>query len=294
MRLAAIDIGSNAVRLLINDIHPWQDGEYDYTKLSFVRVPLRLGFDVFDQGFISNKKISKLADTLNAFKLLMSVYDVEDYRICATSAMRDAQNAPEIIRKIKQETGLQIDVITGTQEARMLFEAFPPNASLNNPRLVYIDVGGGSTEISLYENKTCVLNQSFNVGTIRLLRNDVVDTDWPVMKKFVKENILPGPQALAIGSGGNINKVFSLVKRKKDKPLDAELLNDYFKQMHDMSVEERMHHFDLRADRADVIVPALKIYTAILRWGGIDKILVPQIGLSDGIVHHLFQEKRNA
>lgn len=294
MRLAAIDIGSNAVRLLINDIHPWHEGETDFTKLSFVRVPLRLGFEVFDQGIISEKKINDLADTLKAFQLLMKVYEVEDYRICATSAMRDARNAPDIVKRIKQQTGLSIEILTGHQEARMLFEAFPPNASLNNPRLVYVDVGGGSTEISLYENKTCVLNQSFNVGTIRLLRNDVADTDWPLMKKFVKDHILPGPQALAIGSGGNINKVFSLAKRKKDKPLDAELLNDYFKQMQAMTVEDRMHHFDLRADRADVIVPALKIYTSIMRWGGIDKILVPQIGLSDGIVHHLFHEKRMA
>lgn len=294
MRLAAIDIGSNAIRLLINDIHPWHEGGNDFTKLSFVRVPLRLGFDVFDRGIISEKKIIDLADTLKAFQLLMKVYEVEDYCICATSAMRDAQNASDIIKFIKQQTGLQIDVITGYQEARMLFEAFQPNASLSNPRLVYIDVGGGSTEISLYENKTCLVNQSFNVGTIRLLRNDIADTEWPLMKKFVKENILPGSQALAIGSGGNINKVFSLAKRKKDKPLDAELLNDYFKQMQAMTVEERMHHFDLRADRADVIVPALKIYTAIMRWGGIDKILVPQIGLSDGIIHHLFQQKRKA
>ena len=292
MRLAAIDIGSNAVRLLINDIHPWHEGGNDFTKLSFVRVPIRLGFDVFENGFISDEKVNTLMETLRAFQGLMRVYKVDDYRICATSAMRDAANAQVIIRQVHQQTGLAIQVLTGTEEARILSDAYPDAGDLPYTHRVYIDVGGGSTEISVYHKNACLVNRSFNVGTIRLLKSPLEDTQWDDMKAFVKETILPKSRTIAIGSGGNINKVFSLAKRKKDKPLEAELLNDFYKQLQALSVEDRMHHFDLRADRADVIVPALKIYTAIMRWGNIDKVLVPQIGLSDGIIHRLFSEKK--
>lgn len=293
MRLAAIDIGSNAVRLLINDIHPWHEGGNDYTKLSFVRVPIRLGFDVFETGMISNTKIETLLETLNAFQGLMRVYKVDDYRICATSAMRDAGNSGDIVRKIHDETGLIIQILSGQEEAKMLYAAYPDAAAYPAQRQVYIDVGGGSTEISIYKQSTCIINQSFNVGTIRLLKEANVETAWNEMKTYVKTHILNGPKAIAVGSGGNINKVFSMAKRKKDKPLDLELLNDYYKQLQALTVDERMHHFDLRADRADVIVPALKIYTAIMRWADIDKMLVPQIGLSDGIIHQLFAEKKS-
>lgn len=294
MRLAAIDIGSNAVRLLINDIHPWHEGGNDFTKLSFVRVPIRLGFDVFESGSISSNKTEILLETLKAFQLLMRVYKVDDYRICATSAMRDAANATQIIQHIYDKTGLIIQVLSGQEEAQMLYAAYPDVAQYPAQRHVYIDVGGGSTEISIYKQSTCILNKSFNVGTIRLLKCELAATEWQAMKQFVKDNLPVDLKSMAIGSGGNINKVFSLSKRKKDKPLDLELLHDYYKQLNELSVEDRMHHFDLRADRADVIVPALKIYTAIMRWGHIDKMLVPQIGLSDGIIHQLFEEKKGA
>lgn len=289
MRLAAIDIGSNAVRLLINDITTYKDGSFDYTKVNLVRVPLRLGFDVFEMGIISEKKTLEIIETMKAFKHLMNVYGVKANRACATSAMRDALNAPFIIEEVQKNTGINIEVISGSEEAQILYETHQAeNMDVKNAYL-YIDVGGGSTELTFYNKQNEAIKRSFNIGTIRLLKERIDDKSWDEMKSYVKTNIKSNLPIVAIGSGGNINKIFSLSKRKLGKPLQLDILKSYHKEMSSMSLSERMHKYGFREDRADVIVPALQIYISIMRWAGIDDIFVPQIGLADGIIRILHQ-----
>lgn len=288
MRLAAIDIGSNAARLLIQDITTYKDGSLDYTKVNLLRVPLRLGFDVFESGIISEYKTNELIETLKAYRHLMKVYDVKSYRACATSAMRDAKNGKEIVARVQKEIGLNIEIITGSQEAEILYETHLAEKLDNKSNYLYIDVGGGSTELTLYSNNKVTYKQSFNIGTIRLLKNKVDVAIWDEMKvalkKYCKSN------TVAIGSGGNINKVFSISKRKNGKPLSLDILKEYYKEMNVLSVEERIHKYGFKEDRADVIVPALNIYTTVMRWANISEIFVPQIGLADGIIKLLYKE----
>lgn len=288
MRLAAIDIGSNAARLLIQDITTYKDGSLDYTKVNLLRVPLRLGFDVFESGIISEKKTEELIETLKAYRHLMKVYDVKSYRACATSAMRDAQNGKEIVDRIQKEIGLKIEIISGSQEAEILYETHLAENLDNKSNYLYIDVGGGSTELTLYSKGKVVFKQSFNIGTIRILKDKIEDSTWEEMKialrKYCKSN------TIAIGSGGNINKIFSISKRKNGKPLPIEVLKEYYKEMSALTVEERIHKYGFKEDRADVIVPALNIYTTIMRWANINEIYVPQIGLADGIIKLLHKE----
>jgi exopolyphosphatase/guanosine-5'-triphosphate,3'-diphosphate pyrophosphatase len=288
--LAAIDIGSNAARLLISETSVYKDGTVDFTKLNLLRVPLRLGFDVFDNGFISNEKKQKLIETIKAYKLLMDVYKVEGMKACATSAMRDASNSSEIIREIKQETGITVNVISGQEEANIIYEThIAENLTLNKSYL-YIDVGGGSTEITMFANNHIIFKESFNIGTIRLLHNQVTDDQWEHMKWYVKTHTRDYQPIEAIGSGGNINKIFSISKRKEGKPLGLDLLKDYHKELSNTTLEDRKHLYNLRNDRADVIVPALEIYIAIMRWADADEIYVPKIGLADGLIKMLYKE----
>jgi exopolyphosphatase/guanosine-5'-triphosphate,3'-diphosphate pyrophosphatase len=288
--LAAIDIGSNAARLLITQAAPYQGGGVDYTKLTLLRIPLRLGFDVFNQGFIGEEKVHQFMDTLRAYKLMMQIYKVEAFKACATSAMRDASNGPEILRRAKEEIGLDIRIISGQEEANIIYEThIAENLALNKSYL-YIDVGGGSTELTLFSNNVIVFKESFNIGTIRLLQGNVTDEQWDAMKAFVKEGIKNRGVIEAIGTGGNINKVFSISKRKEGKPLPLDLLRDYYKELNAATIEERMHRYQFRADRADVIVPALQIYISVMRWAGAEEIIVPRIGLADGLVKMLYKE----
>ncbi len=290
MRLAAIDIGSNAARLLIQDITIYKDGSLDFTKVNLVRVPLRLGFDVFEQGFISDTKITMLIETMKAFKHLLLVYEVKEIKVCATSAMRDALNSADIVKQVQELTGLQIEVISGSQEAQILFDTHLADNLDHKFSYLYIDVGGGSTELTLFANNQIKAKQSFNLGTIRLLKNKVEEETWDDLKGFIKTNFKQDKPVAAIGSGGNINKIFSMSKKRIGKPLDIILLRDYYKEMGALSVVERMHKYGFREDRADVIVPALQIYTSVMKWAGIEEIYVPQIGLADGLIKRLYQE----
>ncbi len=290
MNLAAIDIGSNAARLLIADASPYQAGAVDYTKLTLLRIPLRLGVDVFSKGFIGEEKVTQLMDTLRAYKLMMKIYKVKALKACATSAMRDATNGAEIIRRAKEETGVDIKIITGQEEADIVYETHIAENLAFNKSYLYIDVGGGSTELTLFSKNVIVFKESFNIGTIRLLQNKVEDKTWEEMKAFIKNGVKAYGPIEAIGSGGNINKVFSLSKRKEGKPLPIELLRDYHKELAAATVEERMHRYQLRADRADVIVPALQIYISVMRWADAEEINVPKIGLADGLIKMLYKE----
>ena len=290
MILAAIDIGSNAARLLIVDATPYLESDVDYTKLTLLRVPLRLGVDVFSQGFIGEEKVSQFMDTLRAYKLMMKIYKVGALKACATSAMRDASNGEEILRRAEEETGLNIRIITGQEEADILYETHIAENLTYNKSYLYIDVGGGSTELTLFSKGTLIFKESFNIGTIRLLQGKVTDNTWDQMKAFVKNGVRNYGPVEAIGTGGNINKVFSLSKRKEGKPLSLDLLRDYHKELGAATIGERMHRYQLRTDRADVIVPALQIYISVMRWANSEEIYVPKIGLADGLIKMLYKE----
>lgn len=290
MRLAAIDIGSNAARLLISEVTINQLGDPEFLKLNLVRVPLRLGFDVFETGEISKEKTAMILETIKAYKHLLNAYDVKRVKACATSAMRDARNAVDIIRKVKLETGIEIEVISGDLEATLIYENHIAENLSREDSYLYIDVGGGSTELTFFCDGKLVFKKSFNIGTIRLLKDMVTDAHWDEMKEFLKAKTRGYKHVISIGSGGNINKIFSLSKRKEGKPLPLQLLRDYYKELSNFTLQERMHLYRLREDRADVIVPALLIYINVMRWVDCDEIYVPKIGLADGLIQHLYGE----
>ncbi len=292
MKLAAIDIGSNAARLLIDEVIYGPQGIPEFIKVVLVRVPLRLGFDVFDKGEIPSLKVEKIIKTVKAYKLLLDVYDVKHLKACATSAMRDAVNAPEIIKKVKAETGIEIEVISGDQEASMIYENHIAENLDSNESYLYIDVGGGSTELTFFSDGKLVFKKSFDIGTIRLLKNQVTEATWDEMKEFIRTKTKGYHHVTAIGSGGNINKIFSLSKRKEGKPLSIESLRDFYKEFSNLSLQQRISLYKLREDRADVIVPALLIYINLMRWTEAEEIFVPKIGLADGLIHNLYEEVR--
>jgi exopolyphosphatase / guanosine-5'-triphosphate,3'-diphosphate pyrophosphatase len=295
MRLAAIDIGSNAARLLISDVILHDNGKPQFQKLNLVRVPLRLGFDVFERKKISPEKEVMIINTMKAYKYLMDAYGVEHLKAAATSAMRDAQNANEILQRVLEETGISIEVITGDTEASLLYENHIAENLAADHSYLYIDVGGGSTELTFFADNKLVFQRSFNIGTIRLLKKQVDEYMWDDMKDFIKrETKGHTDDMIAIGSGGNINKIFSLSKRKEGKPLQLELLKDYYKEFGSFSLPDRMRVYNMREDRADVIVPALEIYINTMRWANIAEIYVPKIGLADGLIQHLYEELKVA
>jgi exopolyphosphatase/guanosine-5'-triphosphate,3'-diphosphate pyrophosphatase len=292
VRLAAIDIGSNAARLLITDVISGPQGIPDFIKTVLVRVPLRLGFDVFDKGNISPAKVEKLVKTIKSYQLLLDVYEVKHLRACATSAMRDASNAKDIIKKVKAETGIAIEIITGQEEASFIYENHIAENMTSEESYLYVDVGGGSTDITFFSDGKLVFKESFNIGTIRLLKNQVSEAAWDELKEFIRNRTAGYHHVTAIGSGGNINKIFSISKRKEGKPLTLELLRDYYKEFSNLSLEQRISFYKLREDRADVIVPALLIYINVMRWADAEEIFVPKIGLADGLIHNLYEKVR--
>lgn len=290
MKLAAIDIGSNAARLLITEVTETADEHASFNKLNLVRVPLRLGFDVFENKAISKEKTDMLIQTLKAFRHLINAYKVDAVKACATSAMRDASNAKEVLSIIKKETGLDVEVISGDTEANLIYENHIAENMDKDHSYMYIDVGGGSTEISFFSNGVLSYKNSFNIGTIRLLKEAVSEGDWDQMKEEIKSATKGHKEVVSIGSGGNINKIFSMSKKKDGKPLHIELLRDYYKELSSFTIKERINRYNLREDRADVIVPALLIYINAMRWAGSSEIFVPKIGLADGLIHHLWEE----
>ncbi len=293
MRLAAIDIGSNAARLLIADLSDDKTGKLQFNKLNLVRVPLRLGFDVFEKGEISKEKRGMILQTMKAYSHLINAYGVTNTIVCATSAMRDARNSQDIIRKVKMETGLDIEIISGEFEASLIYENHVAEQMDTDHSYLYIDVGGGSTELTFFAEGKLIFKESFNVGTIRILKEMVDDSKWNEIKEYIKLKTKGYKKIVAIGTGGNINKVFSLSKKKDGKPLTIDLLKDYYKEIASFSIEDRINIYKLREDRADVIVPALQIYINVMRWADADEIYVPKIGLADGLIQHLYSQLIN-
>lgn len=288
MRFASIDIGSNAVRLLLCNVYE-QDGEPVFKKAELVRMPIRLGEDVFRTGRISEVKREKLAKTMNAFRLLIETFDAISYRACATAAMREAENGDEVLSFVKKQSGIDIEIIDGKTEAQIIYSNHIEEHLDHEQNYLYIDVGGGSTELTLFVKNQVVASQSFNIGTIRLLHDQVRKETWNDFKDWIKEKTKSHFPLTAIGSGGNINKLFKMADRKENKPLLFSKIQESYYFLKEFTVEQRITILGLNPDRADVIVPATKIFLTVMKTADIDKILVPQIGLSDGIIHILYE-----
>ncbi|MBX3163959.1 MAG: exopolyphosphatase [Bacteroidetes bacterium] len=287
MVFAAIDIGSNAMRLLFCRVYV-VDGKPHFSKEELFRMPIRLGEDVFVNGKISEQKAERLMTTLKGFSELIKAYDVKDYRAVATSAMRDASNGVQIIERIKTETGLNVEIIDGKSEASMVFSNHVEE--LLNPKnaYLYIDVGGGSTELTLYYNSKVISAKSFNIGTVRMLLDKADKQEWEEMKIWLKKNTVGIHPLFAIGSGGNINKIFKMSGKKETKHLSYDKLKGIYEMLCSYTYQERIERLDLKPDRADVIVPAAKIFLTVMKNADIEKVFVPQVGLSDGLVHQLY------
>ena len=290
---AAIDIGSNAVRLLIKEIKEEQ-GKAHFSKVLMLRVPLRLGFDVFDIGK-SQKKGEKYDPADEGFPHLMKIYDVKHCRACATSAMRDAKNGMDIIKQIEKKTGVHIDIIDGQEEAKIIYNNHVEHMEDQKGNYMYVDVGGGSTEINLLSEGQLVCSRSYNIGTVRMLNNAVKDSEWERLKNDLAELAKSYPQTNIIGSGGNINKLYRLAdkKNKKKMTMQVSVLQELHTRLKALSLEERMEQFGMKPDRADVIIPAGEIFLTIANIIGASYIHVPVIGLSDGIIDELYLQNKN-
>ena len=292
LRYAAIDVGSNAVRLLIADITQNENG-FDFKKNTLVRVPLRLGDDAFLDQHISVRKIDDLLKTMVAFKNLMEVYQVSAYLACATSAMREAKNGTEVIALIKERANLNLEIIEGQREANIIYANHIEDNLDINKNYLYIDVGGGSTELSVFVNKVPVASKSFNIGTIRILDNQDKEETWEEMKLWVKEQTKYHKNIAGIGTGGNINKLYRMANEKEGQPLTFLKLKSMYNQLNSHSLKERIQVFNLNPDRADVIIPACEIYITLMKWTGIKQIFVPRVGMVDGIINLLIEENLN-
>ncbi|MDA8138030.1 MAG: exopolyphosphatase [Desulfobacteraceae bacterium] len=289
LKFAAIDIGSNAVRLLLAAV--FETGQNPvFKKISLTRMPIRLGGDAFSLHRISDAKANELVAAMTGFKHLMDAYQPISYQAYATSAMRGAQNGAEICQRVKQACGIQIDIIDGQQEARFIFENHSSDRFGGFKDYLYVDVGGGSTEITLFSGGKIAVSGSFDIGTIRILQKQVAKEQWQQMRHWLKTHVSKKSSMAVIGSGGNINKIFSLAGCKNGRPLVPEKIQKVRQSLSKLSVEQRILRMGLRPDRADVIVPAADIYLYVMQWTGIQKLFVPVVGLADGVVHILYRQ----
>lgn len=292
-KYGAIDIGSNAIRLLIANVIVKDEKETQFKKSSLVRVPIRLGADAFVSGVISEENTTRIIEAMNAFKLLMNVHKVERYKACATSAMREASNGTEVAEKIEEETGVKIDIIGGKEEASIISSTDLDELIQGNNSYLYVDVGGGSTEFTVFSEGEIITSKSFKMGTVRLLNNKkpVNKEIFANVEKWIHKNTKNLKKLSLIGSGGNINKLFKMSGRTEGKPISYIYLNAQYQFLKKMSYQDRIVELSLNPDRADVIIPATKIYLSAMKWSGARKIYVPKIGLSDGIIKSLHYNK---
>ena len=291
MKFASIDIGSNAVRLLFTKV--FEDGSGAvFKKDSLIRMPIRLGKDVFVNQEISKDKIDSLVNTMIAFKYLIDAYKPIDYMACATSAMREAINRKKVVKKIKEKSQIDVEIIDGKREAEIIYANHIAEKLNPKKNYMYIDVGGGSTELTLISSSRVINSQSFNIGTVRILEDKVKKSQWQKMKVWVDKITADYHYIGGIGSGGNINKMFKMSLKDKEEPLTYKNIKSIYKILNSYSFEDRITKLGLRPDRADVIIPAAKIYLSVLKWADIKKLYVPQIGLSDGIIHILYDKQK--
>lgn len=288
MRYAAIDIGSNAIRLLIADIIK-NNGAVSFKKNTLVRVPLRLGDDAFIQQFISERKATDLVKSMRAFRNLMDVYKVSDYMAFATSAMREARNGEDIVRAIKEEADIDLEIINGQKEAKIIYSNHSEENIDKSKNYLYIDVGGGSTELSLFSDGKLMASRSFNIGTIRILDNQDKDETWQEMREFVREHTRMYKSVNGIGTGGNINKLYKMSEEKNGSPLTFLKLKSLYSYLNSFSLKDRINVLGINQDRADVIIPACEIFLSVMKWANMKNIYVPSVGLVDGIIQILIE-----
>lgn len=290
-KLAAIDIGSNAMRLLISNVVEQDGKEPQFNKSSLVRVPIRLGQDAFTVGEISEENIDRMVDAMKAFNLLMKVHKVERYMAFATSAMREAYNAKEVVEIIKKEANINIEIIDGKKEAAIIASSDLHHLLKTDETYLFVDVGGGSTEFTLFSDGKLINSRSFKAGTVRLLNNMVHDVVWDEIEKWIKTNTADYEEVTLIGSGGNINKLFKMSGKQQEKPLSYIYINSQYAFLNSLTYEQRIAELGLNSDRADVIIHATRIYLNAMKWSGARQIYVPKIGLSDGIVKAMYYGK---
>ena len=292
-KLAAIDIGSNAIRILISNVVQVEGEHPVFMKSEMIRVPIRLGEDSFTVGEISPKNIKRVVKAMKAFKLIMKINGVKNYMACATSALRESNNADELIAKVKKKAGIKIELIDGKKEAEIISYTTILANQGHNSNYLYVDVGGGSTEFSVLKNGKRIVSKSFKAGTVRMINYMVNDKVWLEIEKWIKMNTKGIEKIQLLGSGGNINKVFKLSNIKDGNPLTYFNLKSFYQDLKKLSYEERILRYNLNLDRADVILPALEIYLKALKWSGATKVFVPKIGLSDGMIKMMYK-KHNA
>lgn len=290
-KYAGIDIGSNAIRLLVVSVIEQEGKETLFKKISLVRVPIRLGEEVFLEGKISDKNVARMIDALTAFKLLMRTHNIVRFRACATSAMREASNGRHIANVIEKESGIAINIIDGKDEAAIIAATDLRNLIQDDKVFLYVDVGGGSTELTIFANGRRVASQSFKLGTVRLLNDRVDEGIWNDMEVWIKKETRDYSKVSMIGSGGNINSIYKSSGTKIGKPLSFFYLSSYYEYIKSFTYEERMTELDMNPDRADVVIPAIRIYLSAMKWSRSKNVFVPKIGLSDGIVRSLYNEK---
>jgi exopolyphosphatase/guanosine-5'-triphosphate,3'-diphosphate pyrophosphatase len=290
-KYAAIDIGSNAMRLLIANIVEQDGKETQFSKSSLVRVPIRLGQDAFTVGEISQENIERMCDAMKAFNLLMKVHKVERYMAFATSAMREAYNGKEVVAIIKKKADIKIEIIDGKKEAAIIASTDLHHLLKTDQTYLFVDVGGGSTEFTLFSNGKMIISRSFKAGTVRLLNDMVCDVVWDEIEKWIKTNTKDYDEVTLIGSGGNINKLFKMSGKQQEKPLSYIYINSQYAFLNSLTYEQRISELGLNSDRADVIIPATRIYLNAMKWSGARNIYVPKIGLADGIVKAMYYGK---
>ena len=292
-KLAGIDIGSNAIRLLVTNVITNKNNKNpSFRKSALVRVPIRLGADSFIEGLISDTNKDRMIKAMEAFKLLMEVHGVTRYYACATSAMREAENGEEVAAEIFTKTGVKINIIDGKKEAAIIFATDLTNFVQKDRTYLYVDVGGGSTELTVFSKGDIYNSKSFKIGTVRLLKaKKETKKIWNEMELWIKENTSGLKKRALIGSGGNINKIFKLSGRAENKPLSLIYMKAHYHFLKQMSYEQRIEEMGLNPDRADVIIPATKIYLSAMKWSNSNKIYVPKIGLADGIVKSLYSNQ---
>lgn len=288
MKLAAIDIGSNAIRFQVSTVLD-SSPNILFKKLEYIRFPLRLGHDVFSTGRISEKSIVKFKKLMRAFRLLIELYEVNDYMFCATSALRESENGVDLVYQVQDEIGVTIHIIDGNREAELINRAI--NSYLTNKTYLHIDVGGGSTELNLYFEGNKIKTRSFKIGSVRILEHNDLPVMWEDMERWVRENIKKSyGKVTAVGTGGNISKIFDLAKMKPGKTISIKKVKEVLSIIESHSIEDRIYKLQMNPDRADVIIPATDIYIKVMEWSRASNILVPEVGLKDGVMYYLYEK----
>ena len=287
LRFAAIDVGSNAMRLFFCRVLENGHGP-TFIKESMIRMPLRLGHDAFTENRISDETCNKFVNTMYGFNSLIQAYDPISFKACATEAMRQAKNGLDLVDRVKKETGINLNIITGKEEANIIISTHIDRYLRTDEHCLYVDVGGGSTELTIIKNKETLFSKSFSIGSVRLLENQVMKEDWRKMKEWIIDKTSSITNIQSIGSGGNINKILNLLKKSKGKSVTIKEIKNVIKKIKPYSIHDRIVKLELRPDRADVIVHAGKIYSRCMKWSGADNMIVPQVGLADGMISQLY------